>query len=54
MAKFNEKKTVKQPESVNFMGEKAFLLQAKEEFVSSIMTTFCQRKVVITNLQMKR
>ena len=23
MAKFNEKKTVKQPESVNFMGEKA-------------------------------
>ena len=27
MAKFNEKKTVKQPESVNFMGEKAFLLK---------------------------
>lgn len=24
MAKFNEKKTVKQPESVNFMGENAF------------------------------
>ena len=40
MAKFNEKKTVKQPESVNFMGEKAFLLKPKEEFVSSIMTTF--------------
>lgn len=44
MAKFNEKKTVKQPESVNFMGEKAFLLKAKEEFVSSIMTTFLSKK----------
>lgn len=44
MAKFNEKKTVKQPESVNFMGEKAFLLQAKEEFVSSIMTTFLSKE----------
>lgn len=44
MAKFNEKKTVKQPESVNFMGEKAFLLKAKEEFVSSIMTTFLSKE----------
>ncbi len=42
MAKFNEKKTVKQPESVNFMGEKAFLLQPKEELVSTVMTTFLQ------------
>lgn len=44
MAKFNEKKTVKQPESVNYMGEKSFLLQAKEEFVSSIMTTFLSKE----------
>ena len=44
MAKFNEKKTVKQPESVNFMGEKAFLLKPKEEFVSSIMTTFLSKE----------
>lgn len=44
MAKFNEKKTVKQPESVNFMGEKAFLLKVKEEFVSSIMTTFLSKE----------
>ena len=44
MAKFNEKKTVKQPESVNFMGEKAFLLKAKEEFVSSVMTTFLSKE----------
>ena len=44
MAKFNEKKTVKQPESINFMNEKAFLLQPKEEFVSSIMTTFLSKE----------
>ena len=44
MAKFNEKKTVKQPESVNFMGENAFLLKPKEEFVSSIMTTFLSKE----------
>lgn len=44
MAKFNEKKTVKQPESVNFMGEKAFLLKPKEEFVSYIMTTFLSKE----------
>ena len=44
MAKFNEKKTVKQPESVNFMGEKSFLLQPKEEFISSIMTTFLSKE----------
>ena len=43
MAKFNEKKTAKQPESVNFMGEKAFLLAPKEEFISSIMTTFLSK-----------
>lgn len=42
MAKFNEKKTVKQPESVNFMGENAFLLKPKEELVSTVMTTFLQ------------
>ena len=44
MAKFNEKKTVKQPESVNYMGEKSFLLQPKEEFISSIMTTFLSKE----------
>ena len=44
MAKFNEKKTVKQPDSVNFMGENAFLLKPKEEFVSSIMTTFLSKE----------
>ena len=40
MAKFNEKKVAKQPTEVNFMGEKAFKLEDKEELVSTVMTTF--------------
>lgn len=40
MAKFNEKKVAKQPTEVNYMGEKAFKLEDKEELVSTVMTTF--------------
>lgn len=40
MAKFNEKKVAKQPTEVNFMGEKAFKLEDREELVSTVMTTF--------------
>lgn len=43
MAKFNEKKMAKQPTERNFMGEDAFLLKPKEEFISSIMTTFLSK-----------
>ena len=43
MAKFNEKKMVKQPTVKNFMNEDAFLLAPKEEFISSIMTTFLSK-----------
>ena len=40
MAKFNEKKVVKQPTETNFMGEMAFKMEDKEELVSTVMTTF--------------
>lgn len=42
MAKFNEKKSrvVSKPTETNFMGEKAFKMEDKEEFISTIMTTF--------------
>lgn len=43
MAKFNEKKMAKQPTVKNFMNEDAFLLKPKEEFISSIMTTFLSK-----------
>lgn len=44
MAKFNEKKVTKHvPSEVNFMGEKAFKLDAKEELVSTVLTTFVQK-----------
>ena len=43
MAKFNEKKMAKQPTVKNFMNEDAFLLAPKEEFISSIMTTFLSK-----------
>lgn len=43
MAKFNEKKMAKQPTVKNFMNEDAFLLTPKEEFISSIMTTFLSK-----------
>lgn len=43
MAKFNEKKMAKQPTVKNFMNEDAFLLTLKEEFISSIMTTFLSK-----------
>lgn len=40
MAKYNDKKEVKQPTEINFMGEKAFKMEDKEELVSTVMTTF--------------
>lgn len=40
MAKFNKKNEPKQPTETNFMGEKAFKLEDKEELVSTVMTTF--------------
>lgn len=42
MAKFNEKKMAKQPTERNFMGEKAFKMEDKEELISTVMTTFLQ------------
>lgn len=42
MAKFNEKKVVKQPTEKNFMGELAFKMKDKEELISTVMTTFLQ------------
>lgn len=42
MAKFNEKKTAKQPTERNFMGEMAFKMEDKEELISTVMTTFLQ------------
>lgn len=42
MAKFNTKKEYIQPTEVNEMGEQAFKLQAKEELISTCMTTFLQ------------
>lgn len=40
MSKFNEKKVAKQPTEINYMNEKAFKLEDKEELVSTVMTTF--------------
>ena len=40
MSKYNRKKEEVKPTVKNFMNEDAFLLKPKEEFVSSIMTTF--------------
>lgn len=42
MSKFNSKNEGVQPTEVNEMGEKAFKLDAKEELVSTCMTTFLQ------------
>lgn len=44
MSKFNKKSEGVKPTEINEMGEKAFLLQPKEEFVSSIMTTFLSKE----------
>lgn len=44
MAKYNSKKVAKQPTETNFMGEKAFKLEGKEELVSTVMTTFLQNE----------
>lgn len=44
MAKYNSKKVAKQPTETNFMGEKAFKLEDKEELVSTVMTTFLQNE----------
>ena len=54
MAKFNKKSEPKQPTAINFMGEKAFKLEDKEELVSTVMTTFLQdayyeKETTITN-----
>ena len=40
MAKFNDKKVANQPTETNFMGEKSFNMEDKEELVSTVMTTF--------------
>lgn len=42
MSKFNSKKEKKTPTEVNEMGEKAYKLAAKEELVSTCLTTFLQ------------
>lgn len=42
MGKYNKTKTPSAPTAVNYMGEKAFVLSAKEELVSTVMTTFLQ------------
>ena len=44
MGKYNTKKESVKPTVKNFMNEDAFLLKAKEEFVSSIMTTFLSKE----------
>lgn len=43
MSKFNNKKEKRKPKVVNAMGEKAYQLNAKEELVSTCMTTFLQK-----------
>ena len=43
MSKYNRKKEVVNPTVKNFMNEDAFLLGPKEEFISSIMTTFLSK-----------
>ena len=40
MAKFVEKKEVRKPTVINEMGEKAYRLEAKEELLSTVLTTF--------------
>ena len=42
MSKYNSKHEAKKPTETNFMGEKAFKMDEKEELVSSVMTTFLQ------------
>lgn len=42
MARFSTKKTAVEPTEINFMGEKAFKLDTKEELVSTVMTTFLE------------
>lgn len=42
MSKYNSKHEAKKPTETNFMGEKAFKMEDKEELVSSVMTTFLQ------------
>ena len=44
MGKYNTKKESVKPTVKNFMNEDAFLLKSKEEFVSSIMTTFLSKE----------
>ena len=44
MSKYNSKKESVKPTVKNFMNEDAFLLKPKEEFVSSIMTTFLSKE----------
>ena len=44
MGKYNSKKESVKPTVKNFMNEDAFLLKPKEEFVSSIMTTFLSKE----------
>ena len=44
MSKYNRKKEEVKPTVKNFMNEAAFLLKPKEEFVSSIMTTFLSKE----------
>ena len=43
MSKYNRKKEAVKPTVKNFMNEDAFLLAPKEEFISSIMTTFLSK-----------
>lgn len=43
MAKFNEKKTKRLPTETNKMGEAAYKLDAKEELVATVLTTFVQK-----------
>lgn len=43
MSKYNRKKEAVKPTVKNFMNEDAFLLKPKEEFISSIMTTFLSK-----------
>jgi len=43
MAKFNSKVEKRKPTSFNEMGERAFVLEPKEELVSTVLTSFLQR-----------
>jgi len=42
MAKFNKKKSPREATEVNFMGERAYKLDPREELVATVMTTFLQ------------